>query len=129
MAFNRVAVGECHAAACRMAGVGPISRFEQNGMEHADLNDFSRDTVDLNPIAEANSVSANQDKPAEKPDDEVLECNCETSGGKADEGSELCWRPHNHEQNQQNRDNLQCDSCNCAKGLHLPTIQFHLLQQ
>src|SRR5215470_1053082 len=58
VSLNRVAVRERHAAARRMAGIGPISSFEQNGVEHSNLNDFSSHSINFDPITESNSVFA-----------------------------------------------------------------------
>src|SRR4030095_11029097 len=55
VALDGVAVSEGDAAAGGMAGISPVASLEKNGVEEPDLHDFAGDTVDFDPVAEANA--------------------------------------------------------------------------
>src|SRR4029077_20939517 len=71
VAFNGVTIGEGDAAACGLAGIAPIAGFEQHRVERNNFHDFPGNAVDSPPIAEADSVLAHEDDPADKTDDEI----------------------------------------------------------
>ena len=64
-----------------MAFVRQISGFEQGGAHQANLSNFAAHAVDLDPIADANSVLAHEDEPAKKRKNEILHRDGETGGG------------------------------------------------
>src|SRR5580704_4788752 len=55
-------VDEGDATAGGMALVGPVAGFEQHRAEEADLDDLAADAVDLDPVADANTVFAHEDE-------------------------------------------------------------------
>src|SRR5260370_29261902 len=105
-----------------MSGVGPVAGLEQNSVERPDLHDLAGDSIDFHPIAEANAIFPHRHKPAEKADDEILQCDSEPGASQAKEGSELPWWTESHEENQEESENLQGDPRYGAKGLDLVTI-------
>src|SRR5215475_11132046 len=100
MPFDGEAIGESDAAACRVARVGPVSGFEQHGVEHAEFDYFAGDAIDFDPVSEADSVLAHQHEPADEPDDEILERDGEARTGKTKESSEIRRRAKDNEQDQ-----------------------------
>ena len=65
-------------------------------MEHPELHDLAGHAVDLDPVAEADTVPAHQHEPAGEGDQEVLERHREARACQAEEGAELGRRPDNH---------------------------------
>ena len=66
-------VYECDLAAGRVPRIAPLAGFQQHGAKNADLHDFASDSVDLNPIAHADAILAQQDEPTEESHDEVFQ--------------------------------------------------------
>src|ERR1700676_3783546 len=99
MAFNRVAIDESYAAAGGMAGFVPVASFEQHRLKQSNLNDFAAHSVNLNPVTKTNPVLPHQRKPAEKADDEILECDRETGSNQTHKSCYLSRQPKNHCQN------------------------------
>src|SRR5437016_4666890 len=50
VALDGETVGESNAPSGGMAGVGPITGFQQYRMKHSELDDFPGDSVNLHPI-------------------------------------------------------------------------------
>jgi len=68
--FDRIAVRERHAPPRRVARICPVAGFEQNGVEHPELDHFAGHAVDLHPIAEADAVFPHEHEPTEETHDE-----------------------------------------------------------
>ena len=100
MSFNRKTVRERYAASRRMAGLGPVPRFQQDRVEHSGLHYFAGHSVDLHPIAQSNPVSPHQHEPSDKPNDEILQRDGESRAGKPKESSQLIRRTKNDQQHE-----------------------------
>ena len=63
--------------------------LKQRGAEKAYLGDLAADAVDLNPVAHVNAILADEDEPAEKGENEVLQGDGERGGGEAENRGRL----------------------------------------
>ena len=93
LAANGKAVHEADAAAGGMSAIAAEgSGFQQRGSHQADFGDLAAHAVDLNPVADANAALAHEDKPAEKRENEILQCDGEGGGGEAEDGGRFVRR-------------------------------------
>ena len=79
-------------AAGGMASLCKVAGFKQRGAHQADLDYLTADAVDLNPVAHAHAVLAHENKPAEKGENEILQCDRECGGGQTQDGWHLLRR-------------------------------------
>src|SRR5689334_19057310 len=70
---DREAVVERHASTREMASAGAGAGLEQHCLEHAELHDLARHSVDLDEIARTDAVGPHEDEPADERDDEILQ--------------------------------------------------------
>ncbi len=89
-----------------MAGIGPVARFQQNRVEHSQLDHFAGHAVDLHPIAKAHAVFSHQHKPAQEPHDEILQRHSQARAGQAQNRPQLAWWPEYDQQNEKHREYL-----------------------
>src|SRR5579859_752727 len=109
MAFDGEAVYEGNTAAGRVAGVGPVAGFQQDGFEQADLDHFSADAIDLDPVSDANAIASHENEPAEECDDEIFHRDSKAGAGESQNGGRLRGHTKNNEQNEYDAD------CLCGK--------------
>ena len=93
-----------------MAVSGPIAGFEKNGAEHAELNDFTDDAVDFDPVADADTVAAHQYKPTTEGDDGILEDDGQAGGDEADHCGHLLRYAEDGEEDEAEADYLRCEA-------------------
>src|SRR5580704_16550604 len=106
VAFDGEAVDERDFAAGGMPGVSPVAGFEQRRAEQADLHNFAADTIDLDPVADANAVASHQHEPADEADDEVFQRHREAGAGQPEHCRGLAWHAEYDEDNEQKSDRL-----------------------
>src|SRR5260370_4541634 len=92
VAFDGKTIREGYAAAGRMAGIGPVPRFEQYSVEHPELDYFAGHAVDFHPIAEANAIFPHQHEPPQETHDEVFQRDGKASPSQAPKCSNLSRR-------------------------------------
>ena len=117
VALNGIAVDERYLAASGMAAFGPVARFEQYRAQQIDLDDFAGNAVDLDQVADAQSVFSHQHKPAEEGYDEILHRHRDSRRGQSKEGGGLLWSTGDHKQNKQNAHGLHGKTNDGTKGV------------
>src|ERR1051326_8283999 len=100
MSFDGKTVGEGHAASRRVTGSRPVACLQQHRVKRAQFDDFARDAVDLDPIANANAILTHQYKPSDKADDEILERDGQSCAGQSEKRSELSGRSEDDQKNE-----------------------------
>ena len=123
MAFDCKTICEGHAASGRVSGVGPVAGFEQYGMKHSQLDDFSGHAVDLHPVTKPDSVFPHQHKPPDEAHDEIFQGNRQARAGEPEKRADLSRKPNDHQQNKENRGHLNGDAGHSAKRFQLPAVQ------
>src|SRR5579872_3850216 len=96
MIFNGIAIDERNFASGGMSGVIPIAGFHEHCAQQRDLDDLSANPLNLNPVADADSVLAHQNEPTDEADDEIFQCDRETSTGESDDRGKLAGQTKYH---------------------------------
>lgn len=112
-----------------MAVGGPVAGFEKHGAEDAELNDFTDDAVDFDPVANADAVAAHQDKPTTEGDDGILEDDGEACGDQADHRGHLLRDAEDGEEDEAEADDLCCEAQDCAERLFLARVVNHFAER
>src|SRR5207248_8480307 len=89
VAFDGVAIHEGNFTSGGMTGVGPVAGFEQHGSQQIYFHYFTDHAVDLNPIANANSVASHQHEPTDEGHDEIFQSDSQSCAGQAEDGRHL----------------------------------------
>src|SRR5258708_32173134 len=72
MSGDGVAIDEGDLTARGIAGASRASSLQQNGAQQTNFYDFSANSVDLDPIANADAIAAHEDEPATEAKNEAL---------------------------------------------------------
>src|SRR5260221_7835938 len=129
MPFDGEAVGERDAAPGGVARVAPVAGLQQYRMKHSEFGHLAADAVDLDPVSQANAVSAHQHQPAEEGHDEVLQRHRQPGAHDPDHGPELAGHADENEQDDDRGDHSQTDPREAAKGFDLPAVQLEVIEQ
>src|SRR5262249_10919062 len=122
VALDGVAVGEGDLPAGGVSGIRPVAGLTQYRVEHAELDHFAADAVDLHPVADAHAVRSHEHEPADEGDDEALQGHREAGGRQPDHGADLSGAADQHEEDDQDAENLQHDADHAAQGAELAAI-------
>src|SRR5580658_8795135 len=112
-----------------MAGVGPAPGLKQHRVKQPDLQHFSPDAVDLDPVAGANAILAHQHEPAKEPNDEIFHGHRQARPGEREDGRKVGGNPENNQQNQQHAEGLQHEQDQSAHRVHLEAFKSHAGKQ
>ena len=82
---------------CPASAQLPVS--SKDGFQQTDLDDFSADAVDLDPVADADAVAPHQHEPSKEGDDEVFHGDGQACARQAQDRSRLRGHAENDEQN------------------------------
>src|SRR6267154_2074822 len=129
MLFDGEAVGEGDAASGGVARVAPVTGLEQYRVKHPKFGHLAADAVDLDPVSQANAVSAHQHQPAEEGHDEVLQRHRQSGAHDPDHGPELAGHADENEQDDDRGDHSQTNPREAAKGFDLPAVQLGVIEQ
>src|SRR6516165_262006 len=76
----------------------PGAHLQQHRFEDSDLDHLAAHAFDFHPIPNAHAVAADENEPAEKSDDEILEHDSQAGGGEPDDGRHLTGRTEDDEE-------------------------------
>jgi hypothetical protein len=125
VAFDGETVYERNLAPSGMAGVGPVSGFEQNRFQQSDLDDFATYAFNLHPVAHADTVAAHQQKPSKERHDHVFAGDRKSGAGKANNFRGLAGPSENNECNYDRANDFRPHFGHGAKRVDALVLRLH----